>query len=105
MVPTARVWGKRHVFIIATALLMGSSIWAGYSKSYGSLQGARILQGFAVCPFEALLGATVGDLYPVHVGNRNCYTMVELLMLDSNAVFVWHWPTYRYTVALSSRPL
>jgi len=67
VVPSARVWGKRHIFLFASVLLPVSCIWAGYAKTYKSLIGARVLQGIAVCPFEALLAATVGDLYPVHV--------------------------------------
>ena len=66
-VPTARVYGKRHAFLIGTMLLIASNIWAGAATSYRSILWARILQGVGVCPFEALLGAVVGDLYHVHV--------------------------------------
>ncbi|KAF3906503.1 hypothetical protein ABW20_dc0106905 [Dactylellina cionopaga] len=65
-VPTARVYGKRHAFLIGTVLLIASNVWAGSAKTYKSILWARILQGVAVCPFEALLGAVVGDLYHVH---------------------------------------
>ncbi|KAF3152821.1 hypothetical protein TWF569_002646 [Orbilia oligospora] len=65
-VPTARVYGKRHAFLIGTVLLIVSNAWAGSAKSYRSILWARIIQGVGVCPFEALLGAVVGDLYHVH---------------------------------------
>ena len=47
--------------------MVASSIWGGLATSYKSFLWARILQGVAVCPFEALVNASVGDLYPVHV--------------------------------------
>lgn len=66
-VASARVWGKRHLYLLGTILLVGSSAWGGASKSYKSLLWARLIQGVAVAPFEALVNASVGDLYFVHV--------------------------------------
>lgn len=71
-VPTARIFGKRHLFILGTILLTASSAWAGASSgSYKSLLWARIVQGVGTAPFEALVNATVGDLYFVHVSTLN----------------------------------
>lgn len=68
IVPTARVWGKRHLFLIGHVLMIISCIWAGVSgKNNNSLIWARIFQGVALAPFEALVNACVGDLYFVHV--------------------------------------
>ena len=66
-VASARIWGKRHLYLFGGILLIASSIWGALATSYKSLLWARILQGVAVCPFEALVNASVGDLYPVHV--------------------------------------
>jgi MFS family permease len=66
-VSSARVWGKRHLYILGTVLLVVSSAWAGAAQSYRSLLWARIIQGVAVCPFEALVNSSIGDLYFVHV--------------------------------------
>lgn len=67
-VASARIWGKRHLFLLGTFLLIVSSAWAGASgASYTSLLWARIFQGIGTAPFEALVNATVGDLYFVHV--------------------------------------
>jgi MFS family permease len=66
-VASARVWGKRHLYLLGAVLLVVSSIWAGRSRSYKSLVWARVLQGVAVAPFEALVNASVGDLFFVHV--------------------------------------
>ncbi|PIA90915.1 Protein HOL1 [Cercospora beticola] len=71
-VPSARIWGKRHLYIIATVLIIISSVWGGASgKNYDSLAAARFFQGVALAPFEALVNVSVGELYFVHeVGIR-----------------------------------
>lgn len=80
-VPTARVWGKRHLFILGTVIMIITSawggacankpdthgVWEGRRKSYNSLVAARFFQGFGLAPFEALVNAAVGDLFFVHV--------------------------------------
>lgn len=66
-VASARIWGKRHLYLLGGVLLIASSIWGALATSYNSFLWARVLQGVAVCPFEALVNVSVGDLYPVHV--------------------------------------
>lgn len=67
-VPSARVWGKRHLFLLGNIIVIFSCAWAGASKNnYNSLLWARIVQGVGLAPFEALVNAAVGDLYFVHV--------------------------------------
>jgi hypothetical protein len=57
-----------------------SSAWGGASgTNYKSLLWARIIQGVALAPFEALVNACVGDLYFVHErGIRMAFTNVAL---------------------------
>lgn len=70
-VPSARKWGKRHLFILGTLLLVASSAWAGSTgKNYTSMLWARIFQGVANAPFESLVNVIVGDMYFVHVRTR-----------------------------------
>lgn len=67
LVPSGRIWGKRHLFLQGMVLIIISSIWAGATgENYASLAGARAVQGIGAAPFESLLNAAVGDLYPVH---------------------------------------
>ena len=67
-VPSGRIWGKRHLFVLGTIILIASSLWAGLSgKDYNSMIGARVIQGVGAAPFETLVNAAVGDLYFVHV--------------------------------------
>ena len=68
-VASARVWGKRHLYILGTILIIVGSAWGGASgRNYQSLLWARVIQGVGLAPFEALVNASVGDLYFVHVG-------------------------------------
>jgi MFS family permease len=67
-VPSARKWGKRHLLIFGTVLLVASSAWGGAAGlNHTSMLWARIFQGIANAPFEALINAIVGDLFFVHV--------------------------------------
>lgn len=48
-VPSARIWGKRHLYLLGMLLVCVSSAWAGASShSYTSLLWARIVQGIAL---------------------------------------------------------
>ncbi|CAG8950474.1 hypothetical protein HYFRA_00006970 [Hymenoscyphus fraxineus] len=66
-VPSARIWGKRHQFVLGPVLIFISCIWAGAVRhNYDSLAAARFFQGVGTAPFETLVNAAVGDLYFVH---------------------------------------
>ncbi|KAG9257922.1 major facilitator superfamily domain-containing protein [Emericellopsis atlantica] len=75
-VPSGRIWGKRHLFLIGIVFIIFSSAWAGGAgTNYGSLAAARAIQGIGAAPFESLLNAAVGDLYFVHQrGTRMAFT-------------------------------
>ncbi|KAK6376596.1 uncharacterized protein PV06_05868 [Exophiala oligosperma] len=68
-VASARVWGKRHLFLLGALLMIATSAWGGSTHTnhnYASLLWSRVFQGVALAPFEALVNACVGDLYFVH---------------------------------------
>jgi MFS family permease len=70
-VASARVWGKRHLYLLGIVLIIVSSAWGGASgTNYKSLLWARVIQGVGLAPFEALVNASVGDLYFVHVSTK-----------------------------------
>ena len=70
-VASARVWGKRHLYLLGTVLIIASSAWGGSTAyNYKSLIWARVIQGIGLAPFEALVNASVGDLYFVHVSSK-----------------------------------
>lgn len=75
-------FGKRPVYLITTLGLAVTCFWAGEVKGFGSLTAARAVQGFcigknlermytissdtSVAPFEALIPASVADIWHVH---------------------------------------
>ncbi|KXT13110.1 hypothetical protein AC579_2157 [Pseudocercospora musae] len=66
-VASARIWGRRHLYVLGTVITIISSAWGGGSgHSYNSLMAARFFQGVGLAPFEALVNVSVGDLYFVH---------------------------------------
>ncbi|KAH5584975.1 hypothetical protein HBI24_090490 [Parastagonospora nodorum] len=58
--------GKRPVYIVTTIGLAVSCFWAAEVKSFGSLAAARTIQGLCMAPFEALIPASVADIWHVH---------------------------------------
>ncbi|KAF2852509.1 MFS transporter-like protein [Plenodomus tracheiphilus IPT5] len=58
--------GKRPVYLVTTLGLAVSSFWAAEVNSFGSLAAARTIQGLCMAPFEALIPASVGDIWHVH---------------------------------------
>ncbi|RMZ79195.1 hypothetical protein DV738_g3486, partial [Chaetothyriales sp. CBS 135597] len=105
-VPTARIWGKRHLFLLGALLMIASSAWGGSTHvghNYTSLLWARIFQGVALAPFEGLINACVGDLYFVHErGPRMAFTNTCLFggafltpvfvgMIASTKSLGWQW--------------
>ena len=113
-VASARVWGKRHLFLLGALLMVASSVWGGSTRhgySYKSLLWARIFQGVALAPFEALVNACVGDLYFVH--ERGTRMVVTNVCLFGGAfltpVFVgliaahmgWEWSFYLLAIFMA----
>ncbi|TKA47820.1 hypothetical protein B0A55_13576 [Friedmanniomyces simplex] len=118
-VASARVWGKRHLYLIGTIVIIVSSAWGGASgdghtlelvgverrkRLYKSLLAARFFQGIGLAPFEALVNASVGDLYFVH--ERGTRMALSSLSLFGGAFFTpvivgkltstlgWQWSFY-----------
>ena len=78
-VASARVWGKRHLYLLGMILIIISSAWGGASgRNFKSLLWARVVQGIGLAPFEALVNASVGDLYFVHV---SCFPNGHFILL------------------------
>ena len=64
--------GKRPIYVASSIGLMVTCFWAAEAKSFGSLVAARAVQGFCMAPREALVPASIGDIWFVHErGFRN----------------------------------
>jgi MFS family permease len=104
-VPSGRIWGKRHLFVLGTILLVATSAWGGASRhKHTSMVWSRVFQGVATAPFESLLNAAVGDLYFVHQrGIRMAFTnlaafggafFTPILVGKITHVMGWWWTFY-----------
>ncbi|RVX71035.1 hypothetical protein B0A52_03400 [Exophiala mesophila] len=65
-VPLALKIGKRPVWVLCAIIFFASSVWSAVAKDFGSLLGARIVQGFGASAAEALGPTVVGDLFFLH---------------------------------------
>ncbi|KAK2937481.1 Major facilitator superfamily [Fusarium oxysporum f. sp. vasinfectum] len=112
-VPSGRIWGKRHLFLIGILILIASSAWAGsVGTNYGSFIGARIVQGVGCAPYESLLNAAVGDLYFVHQrGVRMAFTnlavfggafFTPILVGKITDSMGWKWTFYFVAIFLAA---
>ena len=108
-VATARVWGKRHLYLLGTVLIIASSAWGGATgTNYKSLLWARVIQGVGLAPFEALVNASVADMYFVH--ERGKRMALSNLALFGGAFFTpvlvgkithsigWQWSFYMIAI-------
>ncbi|KAM3512752.1 hypothetical protein MY11210_003626 [Beauveria gryllotalpidicola] len=66
----ARLWGRRPVYLLATAALFVGAVWnATALGSYGSCMGARVLQGLGWGVFDTLVMTSIQDTYFEHQRN------------------------------------
>jgi hypothetical protein len=56
-------FGKRPVYLITTFGLMVTCFWGAAAKTFGSLVAARVIQGFCMGPLEALIPASIADVW------------------------------------------
>lgn len=56
-------FGKRPVYLFTTLMLMVSCFWCAAAKSFASLVAARVVQGFCMGPLEALIPASIADVW------------------------------------------
>ncbi|KAH7317832.1 major facilitator superfamily domain-containing protein [Rhexocercosporidium sp. MPI-PUGE-AT-0058] len=59
-------YGKRPIYLVTTIGLMVTCFWAAAAKSFASLVAARVIQGFCMGPLEALVPASIADVWFVH---------------------------------------
>lgn len=102
--PTAVLYGKRLVYLGGILLFLAGSIWAGASKDFPNLMGARVITGFGASPTESLPSATIAEIYFAHerAYRVGIYTMLllggkNIIPLLSSLIFAHldrHWLFY-----------
>jgi MFS family permease len=93
--PTAVLYGKRIVYLVALLLWLVGSVVAGASKSFNMLLGARIIMGFGGSPTEALPSSSIAEIYFLHerayrlgiytlllLGGKNLVPMVAAFIIQ-----------------------
>jgi hypothetical protein len=99
--PTAILYGKRPVYLVASILFSLSAVWCALSPNYTSLLIARIVQGLAVSPVECLPSATVAEIFFLHerayrlgiytlllLGGKNLVPLISALIVQG---LDWRW--------------
>ena len=99
--PTAILFGKRPVYLASCIIFFITAIWCAVSPNYTSLLIARIVQGMAVSPVEALPSATVAEIFFLHerayrlgiytlllLGGKNLVPLVAAAIIDAMG---WRW--------------
>jgi len=56
-------YGKRPIYLSTTVGLMVSCFWAAEAKSFASLVAARVVCGLCMAPMEALIPASIADIW------------------------------------------
>ena len=99
--PSAILYGKRPVYLASAIVFIATCIWAGKSKSFGSLVAARVFQGVAVSPVECLPSATIAEIFFLHerayrigiytlllLGGKNLIPLVSAAIIGA---YGWRW--------------
>lgn len=56
-------YGKRPIYLATTLGLMASAFWGAEAKSFPSLVASRALAGLCMAPMEALIPASIADIW------------------------------------------
>ncbi|KAM3422377.1 hypothetical protein BST61_g2734 [Cercospora zeina] len=108
--PTAILFGKRPVYLVAAICFVLTSIWCAKSPNFGSLVAARIFQGIAVSSVECLPSATVAEIYFLHekayrlgiytlllLGGKNLVPLVSAAIIQSLG---WRWAFWMVAIVV-----
>lgn len=109
--PTAILYGKRPVYLVASLVFILSAVWCALSPNYISLVLARIFMGLAVSPVECLPSATIAEIYFLHerayrlgiytlllLGGKNLIPLVSAAIIQSLG---WRWVFWIVAIIVS----
>ncbi|KAK0739451.1 major facilitator superfamily domain-containing protein [Apiosordaria backusii] len=110
--PTAIIYGKRPVYLASAVLFLVTSIWCALSPNFTSLLVARVVQGIAVSPVEALPSATITELFFLHerafrigiyalmlLGGKNLVPLVSAAIIHHLG---WRWAFWVVAVVVGA---
>ncbi|KAH0833567.1 hypothetical protein AYO21_05245 [Fonsecaea monophora] len=62
----SRKWGTRPIFLFASVFCLIADIVGSCVNTYEGVLASRILQGFAIAPYESLIFTLISDMFFVH---------------------------------------
>lgn len=80
LIPFAHKFGKRLVYIVASAVVVACASWQSRVQSIGEVYGSMFLQGLAVSVTETIIQMTVADIYFVH--QRGTFNGIYMFVVD-----------------------
>ena len=99
--PTAILFGKRPVYLVAAICYVVTSIWCALAPNFANLVVARIFMGIAVSSVECLPSATVAEIFFLHekayrlgiytlllLGGKNLVPLVSAAIIQGLG---WRW--------------
>ncbi|KAK0619687.1 major facilitator superfamily domain-containing protein [Immersiella caudata] len=99
--PTAILYGKRPVYLASIIFFIAASVWCALSPDFTSLLVARVVQGVAISPVEALPSATIAEMFFLHersfrigvytlmlLGGKNLAPLVSAAVIERVVVMV-----------------
>lgn len=105
--PTAILYGKRPVYLVAIVCFCLTSVWCAFSPSYVSLLLARFAQGFSIAPVECLPSASLAEIFFLHerayrlgiytlllLGGKNIGPLISAAIVQSLG---WRW-VFKYVL-------
>lgn len=78
-VPLSNLVGRRPVLIFAMTVTVAATVWCGEAKSFDSLLGARVVQGFGMGPADSIAANVVGEMFFVHERGRAMVSFLSSL--------------------------
>ncbi|KAL1896112.1 hypothetical protein Sste5346_004852 [Sporothrix stenoceras] len=110
--PTAILWGKRPVYLLASIMFSASAIWCACANSFTSLLLGRIFQGIAVSPVECLPSATIAEIFFLHerayrlgiytlllLGGKNLSPLASAAIIQRKG---WRWVFWVLAIIVGS---
>lgn len=62
----SNIFGSRAALILFGVVTCASTIWEALAKSYGSLLGARIVNGIGIATSESAMVQVIADVFFLH---------------------------------------
>jgi MFS family permease len=87
-IPTAMKLGRKIVYILSLAILLGGSVWGGFYHGTAQYYVMLAIQGIGTAAYQALIQLTVGDRT---IGENNSDLIIYRSLICSLPMSVAVW--------------